>query len=70
MKLLKKGSNLRLKNGLLNTPLIQAFYFQQTEAIRFALAYNQQHFSSGSQLFDFDEAGCKLNFTPLHFVVL
>ena len=57
--LLSMGSSLTEKNKLLLTPLSQALFHNQTEAIRFALSFNQHVRKNGLKIdfFDFNEKG-------------
>jgi ankyrin repeat protein len=69
--LLQLGGSLKDKNKMLLTPLSQALFFAQTEAIRFALSYNM-HIRRNDltiEQFDFNETSGQYDFTPIHFAV-
>ena len=69
--LLALGSSLTEKNKLQLTPFSQALFHNQTEAIRFALSFNQHVRKNDLKipLFDFNEKGGQYSFTPIHFAV-
>ena len=73
INLIKKGATLQFQNKNQLTPLHQALYYGQNEAIKFALNHNYQLRRSKNHdkyaLFDFKEQAGKLHFTPLHYAV-
>ena len=73
--LMHNGANLKIQNKNKLTPLQMSLYYVQNYGSSFALKYNQLMRDGGQgdhmsyPIFDFNEQGGKLLFTPLHYAV-
>lgn len=61
---MKAGANPNIKNKNLWAPIHMACYFNQLEAINWAISYNKKA-SKTDLKFNLNEPGGKINYTPL-----